>query len=82
MNALAYLHEHGLDAENLMGNRIAVCPEDSITPVIETWIIEQKLESITVNIPVSAAQALFNPQPLALQEHTFSETNMLQLTEC
>lgn len=46
MNVLAYLHEHGLDAENLMGNRIAVWPEESITPALETWIIQHKSELI------------------------------------
>lgn len=44
MTALAYLREHGLDAESLMGNRIAVWPEEAITPVLALWIIEHKSE--------------------------------------
>lgn len=46
MTALAYLHEHGLDAENLLGGRIAVWPEEAITPALELWIIEHKSELI------------------------------------
>lgn len=46
MKALAYLREHGLNAENLMGDRIAVWPEEAITPALEHWIIEHKSELI------------------------------------
>jgi hypothetical protein len=46
MGALAYLSAHGLDAENMPGNQIAVWPEVSITPEIENWIIQHKQELI------------------------------------
>jgi hypothetical protein len=47
MGALAYLHEHGLDAETLMGDQIEVWPEESITPAMECWIIEHKAQLVT-----------------------------------
>lgn len=46
MGALAYLSAHGLDAENMPGNQLAVWPEVSITPEIENWIIQHKQELI------------------------------------
>jgi hypothetical protein len=46
MGALAYLSAHGLDAERMPGNQIAVWPELSITPEIENWIIQHKEELI------------------------------------
>lgn len=46
MTALAYLHANGLDAETLMGNQIAVWPEDSITPEMERWISEHKSQLV------------------------------------
>jgi len=46
MGAIDYLHLHGLDAENLTGDQIAVWPEISITPEIENWIIQHKQELI------------------------------------
>jgi hypothetical protein len=42
MTSLAYLHEHGLDAETLMGDQISVWPKEAITPALELWIIEHK----------------------------------------
>lgn len=47
MSALAYLHKHGLDAEPLPGERIAVWPEEAITPALEDWIIHHKPEIIS-----------------------------------
>ena len=46
MGAIDYLHLHGLDAENLTDDQIAVWPEISITPEIENWIIQHKQELI------------------------------------
>jgi hypothetical protein len=46
MGAIDYLHQHGLNAENLSGDQIAVWPEISITPEIESWIIQHKQELI------------------------------------
>lgn len=44
MTALAYLRQHGLEAESLTGDRIAVWPEEAITPALELWIIDHKSE--------------------------------------
>ncbi|SNC74483.1 hypothetical protein SAMN04487881_2384 [Marinobacter sp. es.048] len=46
MTALAYLRRHGLEAESLTGDRIAVWPEEAITPALELWIIEHKPELV------------------------------------
>ena len=46
MGALSYLNAHGLNAENLTGDQIAVWPEISITPEIASWIIQHKQELI------------------------------------
>ena len=42
MGAIAYLAGHGLSAESLSDDQIAVWPETSITPEIESWIIQHK----------------------------------------
>lgn len=47
MSPLAYLHEHGLNAETIQTDQIAVWPETSITPEIESWIIQHKQELIS-----------------------------------
>lgn len=47
MTALAYLRQHGLEAENLTCGRIAVWPEVAITPSLELWIIEHKSELVS-----------------------------------
>jgi hypothetical protein len=46
MGAIDYLHQHGLNAESLSVNELAVWPEISITPEIESWIIHHKQELI------------------------------------
>ena len=56
MNALAYLHEHGLEAESLPGDRIAVWPGEAITPYLERWIAEHKPEIVS-ELRKSAAPA-------------------------
>lgn len=47
MGAIDYLNAHGLNAEPLMDDQIAVWPEESITPAMECWIIEHKVQLAT-----------------------------------
>lgn len=47
MSALAHLHMHGLKAESLPGERIAVWPEEAITPSLESWIVHHKPKIIS-----------------------------------
>ena len=37
---------NGLDAENLIGDQIAIWPEEAISPDLEAWIVQHKAELI------------------------------------
>jgi len=72
MGAIDYLHLHGLDADNLTGDQIAVWPEISITPEIENWIIQHKQELITElrqerRIPPANERSWQNPDAMLME---------------
>ncbi len=46
MGAIDYLHSHGLEAETLIGGQVAIWPEEAITPQIEAWIVQNKIDLI------------------------------------
>ena len=66
MSALAYLHEHGLQAESLPGDRFAVWPGEAITPALERWIAEHKPEIVSELRKSSAPAEKKNQNPHAI----------------